>query len=156
MLSFAGISFLSPWILAALLATAFAFGPQLFSARLALKTSSFYYYFLSLSAVLPILTFTAPKAGRYVVRLKSAEASVWGLHGMIALNVVHFPAGQPKGKSLAFHRTQRGALEPANIEFEVQLSAGDDIAFEIDTSATGGGGGAVYRETDITIGWFGE
>lgn len=45
-------------ILAALLATAFAFGPQLFSARLALKTSSFYYYFLSLSAVLPILTFT--------------------------------------------------------------------------------------------------
>ena len=41
----------------ALLATALAFGPQLFSARLALKGPDFYYYFLSLCAVLPILIF---------------------------------------------------------------------------------------------------
>ena len=45
-------------LLAALLATALAFGPQLFSARLALLGASFYYYFLPLSAVLPILIFT--------------------------------------------------------------------------------------------------
>jgi len=105
---------------------------------------------------LPILTFTAPKAGRYVVRLKAAEAAVWGLHGMIGLNVVQFPAGQTKGKSVAFHRTQRGALEPPNLDFEVQLGAGDELAFELDTNATGGGGGAVYRDADLSIGWFGE
>jgi hypothetical protein len=105
---------------------------------------------------LSILTFTAPKTGRYVVRLKAAEAAVWGLHGMIALNVVHFPAGQTKGKSVAFHRTQRGALEPPNIEVEVRMNEGDDLAFELDTNATGGGGGAAYREADLSIGWFGE
>jgi hypothetical protein len=105
---------------------------------------------------LPILTFTAPKAGRYIVRLKSAEAAVWGLHGALALNVVHFPAGQTKGKSIAFHRTQRGALEPPNIDVELHLNEGDDVAFELDTNAIGGGGGAVLRETEITIGWFGE
>jgi hypothetical protein len=105
---------------------------------------------------LPILTFTAPKAGRYVVRLKAAEAAVWGLHNQIVLNVVHFPAGQAKGKSIAFHRTQRGALQAPNIEVEVRMNEGDDLAFELDTNATGGGGGAVYREADLSIGWFGE
>jgi hypothetical protein len=105
---------------------------------------------------LPILTFTAPKAGRYVVRLKAAEAAVWGLHNQIVLNVVHFPADQAKGKSIAFHRTQRGALQAPNIEVEVRMNDGDDLAYELDTNATGGGGGAVYREADLSIGWFGE
>ena len=44
---------------ACLLATALAFGPQLFSARIVLNTSWFYYYYLPLSATLPILLFAA-------------------------------------------------------------------------------------------------
>jgi lysophospholipase L1-like esterase len=105
---------------------------------------------------LPIVTFTAPQAGRYVVRVKAKEVMVYGLHSAIALNVVHFPAGQPKGKSIAFHRTQRGIVETPNIDVEVRLNEGDDVAFELDTNAIGGGGAAVYREAEITVGWFGQ
>jgi hypothetical protein len=46
-------------IVAALIATALAFLPELFSARMALRGYSFYYYFLPLCSVLPILIFTA-------------------------------------------------------------------------------------------------
>lgn len=104
---------------------------------------------------LPIVTFTAPHPGRYVVRMSSAGVTMWGLHKVIAMNVVHFPAAQTKGKSIAFHRTQVGAIERPNIEVEVRLNEGDDLAFQLDTNATGGGGGAAYLDVDLTIGWFG-
>ncbi|HEV2296194.1 MAG TPA: SGNH/GDSL hydrolase family protein [Tepidisphaeraceae bacterium] len=105
---------------------------------------------------LPIVTFTAPRAGRYLVRIKSAGVSLWGLHKSLALNIVHFPAGQTKGKSIGFHRTQTGIAERPKIELEVQLSEGDDLAFQLDTNATGGGGGAALLDVELTIGWFGE
>jgi len=105
---------------------------------------------------LPILTFTAPRAGRYVVRLRSGAIAIWGLHRSLAMNVVHFPAGQTKGTSLGYHRTQNRLSDKPNLEIEVRLNEGDDIAFELDTNATTGGGGASYAELDLTIGWFGE
>lgn len=105
---------------------------------------------------LPIVTFTAPRAGRYLVRVKSAGVTLWGLHKVVAMNIVHFPAGQTKGESIGFHRTQTRIVEPPNIQVQVQLEEGDDLAFQIDTNATGGGGGAAYLELDLTIGWFGE
>jgi hypothetical protein len=105
---------------------------------------------------LPIVTFTAPQAGRYVIRVRSPVATMWGLHASMALNVVHFPAGQTKGTSIAFHRTQARIAEPPNLEVDVRLGAGDEVAFQVDTNAVGGGGGAVFRDTMITIGWFGE
>jgi hypothetical protein len=62
-------------LIAALLATALAFGPQLFSARLALMGPSFYYYFLSLCAVLPIMTFTVwTSAGDPFLRSRTSQA----------------------------------------------------------------------------------
>jgi hypothetical protein len=105
---------------------------------------------------LPILTFTAPHTGRYTVRVHAADVSTWGLHAVLAMNVVHFPAGQPKGTSIGFHRTQRGAAEPPNINADLRMNEGDDIAIELDTNATGGGGGAGYHDFEVTIGWFGE
>ena len=105
---------------------------------------------------LPIVTFTAPRSGRYVVRMKPASIALWGLHNTLALNVVHFPAGQTKGTSIAFDRAQRRVADPPKIEVEVRLAEGDDVAFELDTNATGGGGGAAYLDVDLQIGWFGQ
>ena len=81
---------------------------------------------------------------------------MWGLHNTLAMNVVHFPAGQAKGRSIGFHRAQARIAESPSINVELRLAQGDDIAFELDTNAIGGAGGAVYRETEIVIGWFGE
>jgi hypothetical protein len=44
-------------LVTALLATALAFGPQLITGRLTVMPGAFYYYFLSLCAVLPIMMF---------------------------------------------------------------------------------------------------
>jgi len=105
---------------------------------------------------LPILTFTAPRAGEYVLRVKGGGVVFWGLHNTLAMNIAHFPAGQTKGKSLAFHRAQARVADNPNIEVKVRLNEGDDLAFLFDTNATGGGGGASYRDLDIVVGWFGE
>lgn len=105
---------------------------------------------------LPIVTFTAPRAGRYVVRMRSGGVVIWGLHNVLATNIVHFPAGKTKGTSIAFHRTPKRLAEPPDIEVEVQLNEGDDLAFQLDTNAIGGGGGAAYMELDLRIGWFGD
>jgi lysophospholipase L1-like esterase len=105
---------------------------------------------------LPIVTFTAPQAGRYVLRVKAASVTLWGLHGALAMNVSHFRKGEPRGGSVAFHRTQRGIIEPPDVNAELRLAEGDEVAFQLDTNATGGGGGAVLRETEIVLGWFGE
>jgi hypothetical protein len=78
------------------------------------------------------------------------------MHRTLALNIVHIPAGQTKGTSVAFDRAVRRAAEPVRMEFEVRLAEGDDLAFELDTNATGGGGGAAYLDMDLQIGWFGE
>jgi lysophospholipase L1-like esterase len=105
---------------------------------------------------LPILTFTAPRAGRYVVRFRAAGVAIWGLHNSLAMNIVHFPSGQTKGTSIGYHRTQTRLSDKPNVEIEVTLAEGDDIAFEIDTNALTGGGGAAYTGIDLTIGWFGN
>lgn len=105
---------------------------------------------------LPIVTFTAPRAGRYLVRAKSDSVALWGLHNALAMNVVRFPAGQTKGTSIAFHRTRAGVAETPKIEIDLALNEGDDLAFQLDTNATGGGGGAAYLEVDLAIGWFDE
>jgi hypothetical protein len=104
----------------------------------------------------PIVTFTATQAGRYVIRVKSLDAQFWGLHRALAMNVAHFPVGQDLGTSIAFHRTQAGIGERVNLTAELRCAAGDDLAFMLDSNALGGGGGAVYRETEISVGWFGE
>lgn len=62
-------------LIAALLATAFAFAPQLFSARLTSMGPGFYYYFTPLAGVLPILAFAAwTSTDHFFLRSKLSQA----------------------------------------------------------------------------------
>lgn len=105
---------------------------------------------------LPIVTFIAPRAGRYAFSATSTGLSFWGLHSAIAMNVVHFPAGSDKGTSIAVHRTERGHDQDLRLEEQVRLGAGDELAFCVDANASALGGGAMYRNVVLKVGYLGE
>jgi hypothetical protein len=103
---------------------------------------------------LPIVTFVAPRTGRYVFSATSAGLNFWGLHSAIAMNIVHFPAGSDKGTSIAVHRTERGHDMDLRLEEQVQMNEGDELAFCVDANASAVGGGAMYRNVVIKVGYF--
>jgi lysophospholipase L1-like esterase len=105
---------------------------------------------------LPIVHFIAPQAGRYVVRMSAGEVVLFGFHTALAVNVIHFSAGSDSGRSIAYHQTRAPFAEPPDIEREITLAEGDEIAVALDTNALSGGGGAVYRDVMLNIGYFGH
>lgn len=105
---------------------------------------------------LPVVTFVAPRTGRYVFSAASSGLSFWGLHRAIAMNVVHFPKGKDKGTSIVVHRTEVNHNIDLRFEEAVQLNEGDELAFCVDANASAGGGGAMYRNFVLKVGYFGE
>jgi lysophospholipase L1-like esterase len=102
-----------------------------------------------------VLSFVAPRNGRYVFDVRSNGVRLWSHHKAIALNAVHFPKGQTQGKSVAFHSTTVDEKANLNLEFPVTMQTGDEIAFQVDTNMDGGGGGAYWEGLNITAGYMG-
>jgi hypothetical protein len=105
---------------------------------------------------LPVITFVAPRAGRYAFSATSSGLNFWGLHRAIAMNVVHFPKDQTKGKSIVVHRTELNHNLDLLLQEEVRLDEGDELAFCVDANAAAVGGGAMFRNVVLKVGYFGE
>lgn len=103
---------------------------------------------------LPILSFIAPRAGRYVFAVKSAAPWFYSYKN-IAFNAVHFSQGQTTGQSVAFFKTTSEEKARLDLEFEVKMQAGDELAFQPDTEGRGNGL-AYWQDLNITAGYFGE
>lgn len=105
------------------------------------------------SSELSVVTFTAPSDGRYAVRFGAeGVARYQAAEKSVALNVVHFPAEENRGRSVAFHTSSKAAMQPFLKTAELPMRAGDDLAFEFLVRDIGGG--ASYTGITIRVGCF--
>jgi len=102
----------------------------------------------------PILIFRAPADGQYLAYAHPGRVSIWGGHSKLMLNLLHFPKGQARGRSLYTFATDAKHKRAPVINQLVTLRAGDELALVCHSDGRSSSSGAILSAYRFKVGYF--
>ena len=93
---------------------------------------------MSKRIIAPVVTFVAPATGRYVFQVAIDGVGVWRNEDKeYGVNMAVFRWGIDKGESLKFAKALKNEFKKINWDVEVELKAGEEVAFIPVTTCAG-------------------